>query len=142
MGALADAFAEAQARGTALMPVRVSRAAAGDGRHRLEEGHAMENATDAKRGGAAHAAAGDDVSLVDLQTIIFGQMRALAAVDPKDAAAVQGACAVAEAVRGLAGVAVDNANTALRARALARDMRLAGVMDAAAHAPARNMLEG
>ena len=73
-----------------------------------------------------------------MQEILFSQMRALQAVDPRDAQAVQGACAVAEAVRGLAGVAVDNANTALRARTLARDMKLAGVKGL----PASSLLEG
>ena len=89
--------------------------------------------------GAAHAAAqGDGVNLYSMQEILFSQMRALQAVDPRDAQAVQGACAVAEAVRGLAGVAVDNANTALRARTLARDMKLAGVKGL----PASSILEG
>ena len=89
--------------------------------------------------GAAHAAAqGNGVNLFVMQEILFSQMRALQAVDPRDSQAVQGACAVAEAVRGLAGVAVDNANTALRARTLARDMKLAGVKGL----PASSLLEG
>ncbi len=76
--------------------------------------------------GAAHKVSAG-VGLADLQAILMEQMRELQRVDPRDAEAVEGACAVAEAVRGLAGVAVDNANTALRAKALVRDLRMSGM---------------
>ena len=77
--------------------------------------------------GAVHGMRGGSVSLADMQQIIFDQMRSLQAVDPHDREAVESACDIADAVRGLAGVAIDNANTALWAKALARDIKLAGV---------------
>lgn len=62
-------------------------------------------------------------SLGFLQDILFAEMKALQAMNPKDVEAMGAAVARADAIKGLAGVAISNANTALRVVEMQREFR-------------------
>lgn len=62
-------------------------------------------------------------SLGSLQDVIFAEMRALQGIDPKDGESMRAAVARAEAIKGLAGAAIANAQTAMRVVQMQRELR-------------------
>lgn len=62
-------------------------------------------------------------SLGSLQDILFAEMRALQGINPKESEEMGAAVARAGAIKELAGVAIANANTALRVVQVQRELR-------------------